>query len=151
MSSDPLDDLLGYPAVDGHEVNAVFSVFFYGVEYVVFGHVDNCSSLLDGFNGCLVYGNGSDWHFHSLQYGSSYLIEVAGCAEVHEGVGAVPNRNPCLFKLKVYVAHVEGSADVCIYFCAQPLSDPNWSNFLALDIAGDDHGSVGYPSADVFR
>ncbi len=101
MFSDPPDDLLGYPAVDGHEVNAVFSVFFYGVEYVVFGHADNSSSLLCGLNGGLVYGNGSNRHFHSLQYGSSYLVETAGCAEVHEGVGAVLNRSPSLFKLKV--------------------------------------------------
>ncbi len=93
--------MLGYPTVDGHEVNAVFGVFFYGVEYVVFGHVDNCSSLLDGFNGCLVYRNGSNRHFHSFQYGSSYLVEVTTRTEVHNGIRAVFNRNSPFFKFKV--------------------------------------------------
>ena len=121
-----LGDLLshflpGDAAVDGHEVHPVLGVLLDAVEDVVLGHLDDGVPPCGGESG-LVDRDGTHHHGAFAQEPGPDGVDVPSGAEVHHGVGAVPQRDLQLLELRVQVDDVPGCAEVDIDLDGQPLA-----------------------------
>ena len=106
----------------GHKINALFGLAAYHVEEILDGHFHDGfflpRHLLDAF----VEGDRPQWN-RALFY--DFLPEmghVAPDAQVHDGIGAVPDGGFKFYQFSLEVKKVGTGADIGVYLGSEPLS-----------------------------
>ena len=141
---EPVDGFLGQAAVDGHEVNPFLGLGFDGSEKVVLGHVDDGAAAVDGFDGSLVDGDCSQGDGGVGEDAAADRAEVAACAQVHEGVGFVPEGYVDFAELVGEAGEVGRCPEVNIDLGAEGAADADGAGEGGVvGVAGDDHLALG--------
>jgi hypothetical protein len=127
--------------VDRHVVDALLRLVLDHVEEVLGGHVfDVAAELLEH----LIDRNGADRDRGGVDDRGADRVDILAGGEVHDGVGAVVDRQMELFKLFLEVAGDGRVADVGVDFALGGDADGHRLEPLGeVDLIGGDHHAAG--------
>jgi hypothetical protein len=139
-------------AVDGDEVHSILGMLDDAGKDVVHGHVDDGLFLHPyGVDRRLVEGDRADAGVGFGDDGATNLVHRAPGGEIHDGVGAMMDRDPRLFQLLGDVQVIGGGADVGVHLGAESGADGQGHAVGVLEVVADDDGAVGNAGADEVR